>query len=128
MEPRIQYAKTSDGVNIAFATVGAGPPLVWVSGHVSSHVQLEWEQPVIRGGFAGVVSGGMRLVRFDARGSGLSDRHVLDLSVNALVRDCEAVVDLLQLDRFALVAVETERSQRSPTPRCIQSECLASCS
>ena len=107
MEPRIQYVKTSDGVNIAFATAGAGPPLVWVSGHVSSHVQLEWEQPVIRNGFAGVLSGGMRLVRFDARGSGLSDRHVLDLSVNALVRDCEAVVDQLQLDRFALLAVET---------------------
>jgi class 3 adenylate cyclase len=106
-EPQIRYAKTSDGVNIAYATAGAGPPLVWVHAHLASHVQLEWEQPEIRAVFAAVVSGGMRLVRFDARGTGLSDRHVLELSANAFVRDCEAVVDQLQLDRFALLGVET---------------------
>jgi hypothetical protein len=42
MEPRIQYARTSDGVNIAFWTLGEGPPLLLYSGTVSSSCQLEW--------------------------------------------------------------------------------------
>ena len=48
MEPRIQYAKTSDGVNIAFATYGEGPPVVFVGQWLTSHVQLEWDVPIIR--------------------------------------------------------------------------------
>ena len=43
MEPRIQYTKTEDGVNIAFATYGAGEPLVLLMNPAGSHVQLEWE-------------------------------------------------------------------------------------
>ena len=44
MEPRIQYAKTSDGVIIAYATVGEGPPLVRVVHSLNSTVQLEWKE------------------------------------------------------------------------------------
>ena len=45
MEPRIQYAKTSDGVSIAYWTMGEGPPLVYMLGPHMSHCQLEWQLP-----------------------------------------------------------------------------------
>ena len=106
MEPRIQYAKTSDGVSIAYATYGEGRPIVWSHQPIASHVQLEWEQPVLRAAYDVFAASGM-LVRFDTRGVGLSDRNVQDVSLDARVRDLEAVVDQLQLEQFALVALET---------------------
>ena len=42
MEPRIQYAKTEDGVNIAYWTLGKGSPLVYMPAGPLSHIQLEW--------------------------------------------------------------------------------------
>ncbi len=107
MEPRIHYTMTSDGVNIAYATAGSGPPLVWFMSPMQSHVQLEWDQPVIRAGHEAVVSGGAMLVRFDPRGTGLSDRNVADVSSSAMARDLQAVVGQLQLDQFPLVAIES---------------------
>jgi pimeloyl-ACP methyl ester carboxylesterase len=72
MEPRIQYAKTSDGVDIAYATAGDGPPLLVVPTAPLSHVQAIWEtlahiyQPLAER---------FHLVWYDSRGSGLSDRE-----------------------------------------------------
>jgi hypothetical protein len=45
MKPRIQYAKTKDGVSIAFATLGDGMPLVYVPSAPYTHVQLGWQLP-----------------------------------------------------------------------------------
>ncbi len=106
MEPRIQYAKTEDGVNIAFATVGEGRPLVWSQQPVTSHVQREWQIPIFQAAFAAIAAQGM-LVRFDTRGVGLSDRDVDDVSLEARVRDLEAVVEHLQLKEFSLLGAET---------------------
>jgi hypothetical protein len=47
MEPRIQYAQTSDGANIAYWALGEGPALVHLSFNIS-HVRLEWEIPQVR--------------------------------------------------------------------------------
>jgi hypothetical protein len=47
MEPRIQYAKASDGVNIAYWALGEGPALVHLM-FFFSHVRLEWEEPQVR--------------------------------------------------------------------------------
>ena len=105
--PLVQYVKTSDGVNIAYATAGSGPALVWIQTTFLSHVQLEWEQPVLRAGFEAIVASGAMLVRFDPRGTGLSDRDVGDVSSSAFVRDFEAVVGQLHLERFALLAIES---------------------
>jgi class 3 adenylate cyclase/pimeloyl-ACP methyl ester carboxylesterase len=104
--PPVQYVKTSDAVTIAFTTAGSGPPLVWVQPPFSSHVQLDWEQPILRGGFEGIVAAGMTLVRFDPRGSGLSQRDVSDISPVARARDLEAVIGRLGFDRFAVIAIE----------------------
>jgi class 3 adenylate cyclase/pimeloyl-ACP methyl ester carboxylesterase len=105
MEPQTRYTKTSDGVNIAYATAGSGPPVVWIMNPFQSHLQLAWEQPPIRAGFDNIVAGGGTLIRFDPRGSGLSDRDV-EISEATYLQDLEAVVDHLQLEQFALLSVE----------------------
>jgi class 3 adenylate cyclase len=102
MEPRIQYAKTGDGVNIAcFATGEQLPPLVYLPFTPFSHVQLEWQIPQCRRWYELLASRRM-LVRYDGRGTGLSDRDASDFSISAHLGDLEAVVDRLQLKRFAL--------------------------
>ena len=80
MEPRIQYAKTSDGVNIAYWTLGEGLPLVIMPAGIFSHIQLEWQAPELRRWYERL-SETRRLVRYDDRGVGLSDRDVIDFSL-----------------------------------------------
>jgi class 3 adenylate cyclase len=103
MQPRIQYAKTADGVSIAFCTVGEGMPLVHMPFIPFSHMQLEWQLPELRTWHDRLARKRM-LVRYDTRGWGLSDRDVADFSLDAQVLDLEAVVDRLGLARFALLA------------------------
>jgi class 3 adenylate cyclase len=107
MEPRIQYAKTSDGVNIAYATYGSDEPLIFVMNPAGSHVQLEWEHgPLIKAAISFLAAERL-VVRYDQRGVGLSDRDVADISLPARLRDIEAVADHMRLGSFDLVALET---------------------
>jgi class 3 adenylate cyclase len=106
MEPRIQYAKTSDGVSIAYWTLGEGMPFVATPSIPWSHIQREWQWPGYRAFYEGLIRG-RRLVRYDNRGSGLSDRDVNDYSLEAHILDMEAVVDRMKLDRFALMGLLT---------------------
>jgi class 3 adenylate cyclase len=101
MEPRIQYAKTADGVNIAFWTLGEGMPVVEMPALPWSHIQLEWQNPGWRS-FYERLAEKRRLVRYDGRGTGLSDRNVADYSLDAHMLDMQAVVERLGLTRFAL--------------------------
>jgi class 3 adenylate cyclase len=101
MEPPIHYAQTSDGVSIAYWTIGEGTPFVHMPWFRMSHVQLEWQIPEIKRWYE-ALAGRMRLVRYDGRGIGLSQRSVSDYSLDALVRDVEAVADRLGLPQFAL--------------------------
>ncbi|GAG06288.1 unnamed protein product, partial [marine sediment metagenome] len=103
MEPRIQYAKTKDGVSIAFWTLGEGMPLVVAPMIPWSHIQREWQWPGYRAFYERLMRG-RKLVRYDSRGSGLSDRDVTDFSLEAHLLDLDAVVDRLGLERFALFA------------------------
>ena len=106
MEPRIQYAKTADGVSIAFWTLGEGMPVVEMPTLPWSHIQLEWQNPDQRR-FYERLAENRRLVRYDGRGTGLSDRDVADYSVEAQMLDMEAVVERLGLDRLALLGAFT---------------------
>src|SRR2546427_3805387 len=103
MEPRIQYAKTSDGVNIAYAAFGDGPAIV-VTPPAVGGLHLYSKFPLTRRGVEGLVRRGWRVIRYDGRGSGSSDRDRSDYSVQSWVRDTEAVVDRLRLDAFTLVS------------------------
>jgi len=100
-EPEIRYCTTSDGVNIAYAIVGAGPPIVRVS-QFPSHISREHTIPLWS--FVERLSGQRSVIVYDSRGAGLSQRDALDFSLEARLRDLEAVVDAVQLDRFDLIA------------------------
>ena len=109
MEQQIRFCTAPDGVRIAYATAGEGAPVVRVLGWFT-HLELEGEFPVWRGVHEGL-SARHLLVRYDGRGMGLSDRDVSDFSLEAKVRDLEAVVDALNLPRFALLGT----SEGGPT-------------
>src|SRR3972149_2465797 len=103
MEPHIQYAKTADGVSIAFCTLGQGAPAVQMPLRPWSHIQAQWRLPVYRE----VPKSRARdrlLVRYDGRGTGVSDRNVTEFSLEADLLDMEAVVDRLNLETFVLTA------------------------
>ncbi len=100
MEPQIRFCTSADGTRIAYATLGEGPPLVYVTGWGGS-MELEWEHPDGRAWFEGLAQGRL-LVRFDRRGLGASQREVEDFSLDAQVADIAAVVDQLDLERFDL--------------------------
>lgn len=103
MEPRVQYVQTSDNVNIAFYAIGKGPALVDVPPIPFSHIQLDWTVPERRRWHERLAHS-HTVVRYDSRGSGLSQRDVGPLSIDANVRDLEAVVDQLGLTGFDLMA------------------------
>ena len=89
--PPIQYARTEDGVNIAYAQVGTGPPLVRSLGWFT-HLEMEWGSAPGRY-FWQELARRYRVIRFDGRGMGLSDREVAEFSLDARLRDLEAVIE-----------------------------------
>ena len=97
----VQFCRTSDDVRIAYATVGEGPPLVWAA-HWLSHLSYSWQSPVWRH-WTQEFAQDHCFVHYDERGNGLSDWDNPDFSLDAFVRDLEAVVDTLGLERFALI-------------------------
>ncbi len=82
---------------------GSGPPLVRVATWLT-HLQYDWDSPLWRHWLDGLAEG-RRLLRYDERGSGLSDRDVGRFSIDAWVSDLEAVVDAAGLERFALLGL-----------------------
>ena len=104
MEPAVRYTTTSDGVAIAFAETGEGSPIVYMPSTPLSHVQLEWGIPRLRELYNRLTAAGHRLIRYDARGTGLSDREAPDWGLDARLLDLEAVVDALSLETAALFA------------------------
>jgi len=101
-DPQIQYAKTSDGVSIAYWVLGDGEPLVYMPIPPFSHIQLEWEIEECRDWYLRLARR-HKLIRYDGRGSGLSDRTVSDYSIDGQSRDLQAVVDSAGVDRFAMM-------------------------
>ncbi len=99
MEREIRYCTTRDGVSIAYAVSGAGPPLVHVPPG-PSHLQLAWSQPWNRARYEWL---GRRhtVISYDLRGCGLSQREGFE---HDYPLDLEAVVDALALERVSLFA------------------------
>ncbi len=104
MERGAQYATTEDGVLIAYVTVGEGVPLFWLRHYLVSHVEMEWQFP--QGSAFLELSKRCRVIRFDCRGLGLSSREVDSISVEARMRDLNAVANKLGLARFALAGMQ----------------------
>lgn len=97
----IKFCETLDGVQIAYATIGKGPPVVSVSNWLT-HLELDFQIPMRRE-LVRLLSTDNQIVRYDARGSGLSDREVKDFSLDASVLDLTTVIDTLGLEQVSLV-------------------------
>jgi len=102
MEPQIQYAKTKDGVNIAYCVQGAGPPLLLlpimmgdIAGETALDDMMRWYERIGRT---------HTLIRYDPRGSGSSDRDALLDSLEAWFHDVDAIADAVPFDRFDILA------------------------
>ena len=100
---QIRFCTSSDGVRIAYAVTGKGPPIVRPA-HWLTHIEFDWTSPLWRHWLT-ELSRSRTLVRYDGGGCGLSDWDVADLSFEAWVRELEAVVDAARLTRFVLLGI-----------------------
>lgn len=100
---RIRFCTARDGVRLAFATGGDGPPLVKAANWIS-HLERDLLSPVWRPMLDSLMQR-HRLVRHDQRGCGLSDWDVPSMRFEDWVDDLEAVVDTLGLTRFPLLGI-----------------------
>lgn len=103
MDQDIRFCTAGDGVRIAYAWAGTGPPLVKTANWLN-HLEYDWRSPIWSPLFLELARG-RRLLRYDERGNGLSDWNLEDLSFETMVHDLEAVVDAAGVDRFDLFGV-----------------------
>lgn len=103
LDQEIRFCRTDDGVTLAYACSGAGPPLVKAANWLT-HVDHDWHSPVWRHWLV-ELSRRHRLIRYDERGCGLSDWEVATHSFDSWVTDLETVVDEAGLDRFPLLGI-----------------------
>jgi DNA-binding winged helix-turn-helix (wHTH) protein len=99
----IHYARAPDGVRIAWAKVGQGPPLMRAANWLT-HLEYDWENPLRRSGLVNLAKN-YTLIRYDPRGTGLSDWDVAEFSLDAWVSDFETVVETAGLKRFPVLPV-----------------------
>ncbi|MAM60645.1 alpha/beta fold hydrolase [Maritimibacter sp. UBA3975] len=101
-EQDIRMTTSADGTQIAYASCGEGPVLLR-AGHFLTHIERDWDSPVWRP-MIERLSAGHRLVRYDQRGTGLSDPTPVSLSLERMVADLEAVADAVGAQRFPVFA------------------------
>ena len=100
---QIRFARGHDGVRLAWASSGSGPPLIKAATWLS-HLEYDWESPVWNH-LLRDLSHQCTFVRYDERGCGLSDWAVDDLSFESWVRDLETVADATGAERFGLLGI-----------------------
>ena len=103
IQQRVRFCEASDKVHLAVATAGRGMPLVKTANWLN-HIEFDSESPVWSPLFSRLAAE-YQLVRYDERGTGLSERDVADFSFEAFVHDLETVVDECGLRRFALLGI-----------------------
>lgn len=103
LQHEIHFCTAPDGVRIAYAEVGQGPPLLKAANWLN-HLEYDWESP-IWSHLLHELAAEHQLIRYDERGNGLSDWDVDDISFEAFVRDLESVVEATGIDRFALLGI-----------------------
>jgi pimeloyl-ACP methyl ester carboxylesterase/DNA-binding CsgD family transcriptional regulator len=118
MNQNIRFCRTADGVRLAYAVSGQGPPLV-MSATWLTHLEHQWRSLAWRP-WLDIFTGDHKVLRHDSRGCGLSDRDVGHLSFGSAVRDLECVIEAAAFRRFALVgacgggAIAIEYAVRHP--------------
>src|SRR5438552_4053165 len=100
MQPQIQYVRSADGTNIAYTLIGEGVPMIF-SPNIWCHLEIQltgeigeaWQQ---------MAGEGIKVVPYDMRGMGMSDRDVQDFSLASQMADIDAVRQRQGFDQFAL--------------------------
>ena len=100
---QVRFCTSQDGTRIAYAVCGNGPPLV-MAGHSFSHLESEWDC-LVRRPLLELLSQRHTLIRYDMRGTGLSDRDCETYAFARYVEDFEAVVAASKLDSFTLIGL-----------------------
>ena len=103
LRQEIRFCTARDGVQLAYSKIGQGPPLM-KTGNWMTHLEYDLESPIWRHLYRELAKD-YTLVRYDARGNGLSDRTVDEISFDVYVRDLEAVADAANVTRFALFGI-----------------------
>jgi class 3 adenylate cyclase/pimeloyl-ACP methyl ester carboxylesterase len=103
LKQEIRFCAAPDGVQLAYSMIGQGPPLM-KTGNWMTHLEFDLESPIWRHLYRELAKD-HTLIRYDARGNGLSDRTVDEISFEAYVGDLEAVVDAAGIARFALLGI-----------------------
>ncbi|HSM56552.1 MAG TPA: alpha/beta fold hydrolase [Candidatus Sulfomarinibacteraceae bacterium] len=103
LERRIRFCTAVDGARIAYTTSGEGPPLLMAT-NALSHLRYNCSGPIWRH-WVQELAHDHTVVRYDERGCGLSDWGASNFSIDAWVRDLEAVVEAMGLERFPLLGV-----------------------
>ena len=103
IKQEVRYCRSSDGVRLAWTKVGEGPPLVKTANWMN-YLEQDWLSPVWQHWFQRLASE-HTLIRYDARGNGMSDWEVPEVSLEAFVRDLEAVIEAAGVDRFPLLGI-----------------------
>jgi pimeloyl-ACP methyl ester carboxylesterase len=99
----VRYCRTADGVRLAYAISGQGSPLVKTANWMN-HLEYDWESPIFHHLFHGL-SRNRTLIRYDARGNGLSDWDVPELSLEKWISDLETVVEAADVKRFPMFGI-----------------------
>jgi pimeloyl-ACP methyl ester carboxylesterase/DNA-binding CsgD family transcriptional regulator len=119
---QLRFCTSRDGTRIAYGISGGGPPLVWAQ-YWNHHLKLDRDSAIWRP-WLSMLARRHTLVRYDWRGCGLSDRHGVQFSFQALVDDMRAIIDAAGLERFALfgmsggAAVAMDYAARHPERVC----------
>lgn len=96
----VRYCRATDGVSIAYSVAGAGYPLFLLPNWMS-HLESDHKNPMLRHYWIELTKR-FRVIRFDCRGFGMSDRNVPDYTLDTVAEDLHCVADALGLERFAL--------------------------
>ena len=102
-ETEIRYAITSDGVRIAYRTFGQGLPVVLLHPHAMTHLEREWDIPLLRSWYERLGEH-VQVVRMSHRGFGLSEGDASFVTLDDFVRDLEAVIGALGATQVGFVA------------------------
>jgi pimeloyl-ACP methyl ester carboxylesterase len=100
---RTRFARASDDARLAFATLGEGPPIVKAANWLS-HVELDRDGAIWRH-WLHLLSRGRTLVRYDARGNGLSDPNPGRIGFEEFVSDLATIMDAAQIERAPIVGL-----------------------
>jgi class 3 adenylate cyclase/pimeloyl-ACP methyl ester carboxylesterase len=103
LKQEIRFCSAPDGTQLAYSMIGQGPPLV-KTGNWMTHLEYDLESPIWRHLYRELARE-HTLIRYDARGNGLSDRTPDDISFDAFVGDLETVVAAAKVERFALLGI-----------------------